>query len=289
MYKILISDKLADEGIAIFKSEKDIQTDVKLGLKPEELKAIIAEYDALVVRSETKVTADVISEGKKLKVVARAGVGFDNIDIPAATRAGIIVMNTPDANTISAAEHTMALMLSMARNIPQAYASLLANKWERSKFTGIELLGKTLGIIGLGRIGTEVAIRAKSFRMKLIAYDPYARPEHAQELGVELCELQALLERSDIITVHVPITKDTSHLIGEKELKLCKKGVRLLNVARGGIYEETAVAEGLKSGQVGGAAFDVFSKEPPTDHPLLKFPNFIATPHLGASTEEAQS
>jgi len=224
-----------------------------------------------------------------MPVAGRPERHSESREYPAISLPLISQVQIPATNKTSAAEHTVALMLSMARNIPQAYASLLANKWERSKFTGIELLGKTLGIIGLGRIGTEVAIRAKSFRMKLIAYDPYARPEHAQELGAELCDLQSLLERSDIITVHVPITKDTSHLIGEKELKLCKKGVRLLNVARGGIYEETAVAEGLKSGQVGGAAFDVFSKEPPTDHPLLKFPNFIATPHLGASTEEAQS
>ncbi|MFI5263193.1 MAG: phosphoglycerate dehydrogenase [Candidatus Kapaibacterium sp.] len=288
MYKILISDKLAEQGIAIFKAEKDIEVDIKLGMKPEELKAVIGEYDALVIRSDTKVTTDIISAAKKLKVIGRAGVGLDNIDIPAATRAGIIVMNTPDGNTISAAEHTMALMLAMARNIPQANASLLAKQWERSKFTGIELLGKTLGILGLGRIGSEVAIRAKSFGMKLVAYDPYARPEHAHELGVELCDLKTLLGRSDIITVHVPITKETNHVIGAEELKLTKKGVRLLNVARGGIYEETAVAEALKSGQVAGAAFDVFSKEPPTDNPLFAFPNFIATPHLGASTEEAQ-
>ncbi len=288
MYKILISDKLSEQGIAIFKAEKDIEVDIKLGMKLEELKAVIGEYDALVIRSDTKVTPDIISAAKKLKVIGRAGVGLDNIDIPAATRAGIIVMNTPDGNTISAAEHTMALMLAMARNIPQANASLLAKQWERSKFTGIELLGKTLGILGLGRIGSEVAIRAKSFGMKLVAYDPYARPEHAHELGVELCELKTLLERSDIITVHVPITKETNHVIGAEELKLTKKGVRLLNVARGGIYEETAVAEALKSGQVAGAAFDVFSKEPPTDNPLLALPNFIATPHLGASTEEAQ-
>jgi D-3-phosphoglycerate dehydrogenase len=288
MFKILISDKLADQGIEIFKADKDIEIDIKLGMKPDELKSVIGGYDALVIRSETKVTSDIIASAKKLKVIGRAGVGMDNIDIPAATRAGIIVMNTPDGNTISAAEHTMALMLSMARNIPQANASLVAKKWDRSKFTGIELLGKTLGIIGLGRIGYEVGARAKSFGMKLISYDPYARPEKAHELGVELCELKTLLERSDIITVHVPITKDTSHLIGEEELKMCKKGVRLLNVARGGIYEETAVAEALKSGHVAGAAFDVFSREPPTDNPLLTLPNFIATPHLGASTEEAQ-
>lgn len=288
MYKILISDKLSDQGIAIFKAEKDITVDIKLGMKPDELKSVIAGYDALVIRSDTQVTPEIIANAKKLKVIGRAGVGLDNIDIHAATRAGIIVMNTPDGNTISAAEHTMALILAMARNVPQAYESLREKKWERSKFTGIELLGKTLGIIGLGRIGAEVAIRSKAFGMKLIAYDPYARPERAHELGIELIELKALLERSDIITVHVPITKDTSKLIGAEELKLCKKGVRLVNVARGGIYDETAVADALRAGTVAGAAFDVFSKEPPTDNPLLELPNFIATPHLGASTEEAQ-
>ncbi|MDP4220021.1 MAG: phosphoglycerate dehydrogenase [Bacteroidota bacterium] len=288
MFNILISDKLAQQGVDIFKAEQDIQVDVKLGLKPDELRNMIGNYDALVVRSETQVTAEVIAVAKKLKVIGRAGVGFDNIDIPAATRAGIIVMNTPDANTISAAEHTMALILSLARNIPQANASLLAKKWERSKFVGVELLGKTLGIIGLGRIGAEVSSRSKSFGMKIVAYDPYASSDRAKELGVELCDLKTLLSRSDIITVHVPITKDTRQLIGTEELKLCKKGVRIVNVARGGIYDEAAVAEALKSGQVAGAAFDVFSKEPPTDNPLLDLPNFIATPHLGASTEEAQ-
>ncbi|MDP4236198.1 MAG: hydroxyacid dehydrogenase, partial [Bacteroidota bacterium] len=201
MFNILISDKLAQQGVDIFKAEQDIQVDVKLGLKPDELRNMIGNYDALVVRSETQVTAEVIAVAKKLKVIGRAGVGFDNIDIPAATRAGIIVMNTPDANTISAAEHTMALILSLARNIPQANASLLAKKWERSKFVGVELLGKTLGIIGLGRIGAEVSSRSKSFGMKIVAYDPYASSDRAKELGVELCDLKTLLSRSDIITV----------------------------------------------------------------------------------------
>lgn len=288
MFKILICDKLAEQGIDVFRSDADCTVDIKLGLSPAELKMIVGDYDALVVRSETQITADIISEAKNVKVIGRAGVGLDNVDIPAATRAGIIVMNTPDGNTISAAEHTMALLLSMARNIPQARESLRAKKWERSKFTGIELLGKTLGIIGLGRIGGEVAKRAKSFGMHLISYDPYARPERARELDVELCDLDTLLKRSDIITVHVPITTDTSKLIGEEELKVCKDRVKLVNVARGGIYDESALADALRSGKVAAAALDVFTSEPPFDNPLLEFPNVIATPHLGASTEEAQ-
>lgn len=288
MFKILICDKLAEQGIDIFRSDADCTVDIKLGLSPTELKKIVGEYDALVVRSETQITADIIAEAKNVKVIGRAGVGLDNVDIPAATRAGIIVMNTPDGNTISAAEHTMALILSMARNIPQARESLRAKKWERSKFTGIELLGKTLGIIGLGRIGSEVAKRAASFGMHLISYDPYASPERARELNVELCDLNTLLGRSDIITVHVPITADTSKLIGDEEIALCKDGVRLVNVARGGIYDETALTNALRNGKVAAAALDVFSTEPPLDNPLLEFPNVIATPHLGASTEEAQ-
>ncbi len=287
-YKILISDKLSQEGISVFTADADFHVDIKLGMKPDELKAVIADYDALVVRSETQVSADVISSATKMKVVGRAGVGLDNIDIPAATRAGIIVMNTPDGNTISAAEHTMAMMMSLARNIPQANASLKSGKWERPKFMGVELLGKTLGIIGLGRIGSEVAKRARGFGMKLVAYDPFASPEKANTLGVEIVSLETLLQESDFITPHAPKTKETSHLIGAKELAMMKKGVRLINVARGGIYDEVALAESLKSGHVAGVALDVFEVEPPIGNPLLEFDNVIVTPHLGASTEEAQ-
>lgn len=288
MYKILISDKLSQEGIDVFAKDADFQVDVKLGLKPDDLKAIIADYDALVVRSDTQVTSDIISSASKLKVVGRAGVGLDNVDIPAATRAGVIVMNTPDGNTISAAEHTVAMILSLARNIPQANASMKSGKWERGKFMGVELNGKTLGIIGLGRIGSEVAKRARSFGMKLVAYDPFASPEKANSLGVEIISLEELLKVSDFITPHAPKTKDTSHLIGAKELAIMKNGVRLVNVARGGIYDEAALADAVGSGHVGGVALDVFEVEPPKDSPLLGFDNVITTPHLGASTEEAQ-
>lgn len=288
MYKILVSDKLSLEGIDVFRQDADFQADVKLGMKPHELKSVIADYDALVVRSDTQVTSDIINSASKLKVVGRAGVGLDNIDIPAATRAGIIVMNTPDGNTISAAEHTVAMILSLARNIPQANASMKAGKWERSKFMGVELHGKTLGIIGLGRIGSEVAKRARSFGMKLVAYDPFASPEKANSLGAEIVSLEELLKVSDFITPHAPKTKDTAHLIGAKEILIMKKGVRLVNVARGGIYDEAALADAVGSGHVGGVALDVFEVEPPKDSPLLGFDNVITTPHLGASTEEAQ-
>lgn len=288
MYKILISDKLSQEGIDVFRNEADFQVDIKLGLKPDELKAIIADYDALVVRSDTQVSSEIISSASKLKVVGRAGVGLDNIDIPAATRASIIVMNTPDGNTISAAEHTMAMVLSLARNIPEANASMKSGKWERAKFMGVELNGKTLGIIGLGRIGSEVAKRARSFGMKLVAYDPFSSIEKADSIGAELVSLEELLKSSDFITPHAPKTKDTAHLIGAKELAIMKKGVRLVNVARGGIYDEAALADAVKSGHVAGAALDVFEVEPPKDSPLLGFDTVITTPHLGASTEEAQ-
>jgi D-3-phosphoglycerate dehydrogenase len=288
MYRILISDKLSPEGVKVFTDEPDFQVDIKTGLKAEELAKVIGEYDALVVRSDTQVTNGVIAAASRMKVVGRAGVGLDNIDIPAATRAGIIVMNTPDGNTISAAEHTMAMLLSLARNIPDANASLKSGKWERAKFMGVELYGKTLGIIGLGRIGTEVAKRAASFGMNIIAYDPFASEDKARTLGAKLTDLETLIRTSDFITPHAPKTKETAKLIGEKELSIMKKSVRLVNVARGGIYDEAALAKALESGQIAGAALDVFETEPPLGSPLLSAPNIIVTPHLGASTEEAQ-
>ncbi len=288
MHKILISDKFSEAGLAVFTSEPDIVADVRTGLSPDELKATIGDYEALLVRSETKVTPDVIAAAKKLKIIGRAGVGLDNVDIPAATRAGVIVMNTPDGNTTSAAEHTMAMMMSLARNIPQADASLKLGKWERSKFMGTELYGKTLGVIGLGRIGGEVARRARSFGMRIVAFDPFASKARVDELGAELMELDPLLRAADFITVHAPKTKDTAHLIGERELGIMKPGVRLINVARGGIYDEAALVKALEAKQISGVALDVFEQEPPGDHPLLRFANVIATPHLGASTEEAQ-
>jgi D-3-phosphoglycerate dehydrogenase / 2-oxoglutarate reductase len=288
MHKILIADKFSLAGLDVFKTEPDITADVRTGLTPQELIGMVGNYDALLVRSETRVTADVIAAAKRLKIIGRAGVGLDNVDIAAATRAGVIVMNTPDGNTTSAAEHTMAMMMALARNIPQADASLKSGKWERGKFMGTELYGKTLGVIGLGRIGGEVARRARAFSMRIVAFDPFASKARVDELGAELLDLDPLLKTSDFITVHAPKTKDTAHLIGERELNLMKKTVRLINVARGGIYDETALTKAIEAGQIAGVALDVFEKEPPGDHPLLGFSNVIVTPHLGASTEEAQ-
>lgn len=287
-FKVMVTDKLSDKGVKIFQADKDIQCDVLPTPSPEDLLKIIGDYDALVIRSATIVTAAVLAAAKKLKVVGRAGVGLDNVDIPAATRSGVIVMNTPDGNTISAAEHTVALILALARKIPQAHQSLKEKKWERNKFMGMELYGKTLGVIGLGRIGFEVAKRCRSFEMRILAYDPYATPEKAALVGAELTTVDEILAQADIITVHVPKTKETTNLINAETLKKCKKGVRFVNVARGGIYNEADLAEALKSGQVGGAGIDVFSEEPPTGNPLLDADNVVLTPHLGASTEEAQ-
>jgi D-3-phosphoglycerate dehydrogenase len=288
MHKLLISDKFSAAGLEVFTSQPDVQVDVRTGLSESELVRSIGAYEALLVRSETKVTADVIKAAKRLKIIGRAGVGLDNIDIAAATRAGIIVMNTPDGNTTSAAEHTIAMMMALARNIPQADASLRAGKWERAKFMGTELYGKTLGVIGLGRIGGEVARRARALGMRIVAFDPFATQARADELGATLSDLDTLLRTSDFITVHAPKTKDTAHLIGERELGMMKKGVRLINVARGGIYDEHAVTKAVESGHVAGVALDVFEKEPPGEHPLFTSARAVVTPHLGASTEEAQ-
>jgi D-3-phosphoglycerate dehydrogenase / 2-oxoglutarate reductase len=287
-YKVLIADRLSDEAVAIFQQDPEVQADVRLKLSPSELAGAIGEYDALVVRSDTKATSDIIARAKKLKVIGRAGVGLDNVDIPAATRAGIIVMNTPDGNTISAAEHSVAMMLALARNIPQAHQSMMAGKWERAKFTGVELLGKTLGVVGLGRIGGEVAKRAKGFGMKILGHDPFATKERAQELEATLVELPELLKQSDFISVHVPKTKETKSLIGKAEIELLKPDCRLINVARGGIFDEAAIADALRAKRIGGAALDVFEEEPLKDNPFAGLDNVVLTPHLGASTEEAQ-
>ena len=288
MFKILISDSLAQEGVEILKKVKEFKVDVKLKLLPEELKNIIKDYDALLVRSGTKVTRDIIENAEKLKVIGRAGVGLDNVDLGAASKRGIIVMNTPGGNTISTAEHTMSLILALSRNIPQADLSTKAGKWERKKFMGVELYGKALGIVGLGRIGAEVAKRAASFGMKVITYDPFLSLEKAKELGVESVEVKDVFKRADYITVHTPLTKETRHIIDKKAINQMKEGVRIVNCAWGGIVDEAAVAEGIKSGKLGGAAFDVYEKEPPDDSPLIGCENVILTPHLGASTEEAQ-
>ncbi|MDD4980307.1 MAG: phosphoglycerate dehydrogenase [Candidatus Omnitrophica bacterium] len=287
--KILVSDPLSEEGLKILKDVKDFQVDVKTELKPENLKEEIRHYDALIVRSATKVTKEIIDAAAKLKVIGRAGVGLDNVDLEAATQKGIIVMNTPGGNTISTAEHTISMILSLSRNIPQANASTKKGEWKRSKFMGVELYGKTLGIVGLGRIGKEVARRALSFGMRILAYDPFLSCEAAESLGIEVAELKDLLKQADYITVHTPLTEETKHLFSTKEFGLMKEGVRIVNCARGGIIDEAALAVAIKEGKVAGAALDVFEKEPiPADSELIKLDNLIATPHLGASTEEAQ-
>ncbi len=287
--KILVSDQLSDEGLEILREVKEFQVDLRTELKPEALKEIIKNYEALVVRSATKVTKDIIGAASNLKVIGRAGVGLDNVDLEAATQKGIIVMNTPAGNTISTAEHTMSMILSVSRNIPQASASTKKGEWKRSKFMGVELYSKTLGIVGFGRIGGEVAKRALSFGMKVVAFDPFLSREVAESLGVEILELKELLAVSDFITVHTPLTSETKHMISDKEFALMKKGVRVINCARGGIIDETALLKALKEGKVTAAALDVFEKEPiPAEHEFLKLDNVIVTPHLGASTEEAQ-
>ncbi|MDD3982402.1 MAG: phosphoglycerate dehydrogenase [Candidatus Omnitrophota bacterium] len=289
MAKVLVSDPLSEEGLKILQESGGLQVDVRTDLTPEQLKGVIGDYDALVVRSATKVTRDVISAAARLKVIGRAGVGLDNVDLEAATQKGIIVMNTPAGNTMSTAEHTVSMILSLARNIPQASASVKRGEWKRSKFTGVELYGKTLGIVGLGRIGTEVAKRAFSFGMRILAFDPFLSRQVAEELGIEIVELKELFKRSDFITIHTPLTADTKHLISTEQFALMKKGVRLVNCARGGIVDEAALAAAVKEGKVAGAALDVFEKEPVSpDNELLKLDGVITTPHLGASTEEAQ-
>jgi D-3-phosphoglycerate dehydrogenase len=288
MFKILVSDPLAQEGVEILEKEKEFQVDVKHKLPPEELKKIIKDYDALLVRSETKVTKDIIEEATNLKVIGRAGVGLDNVDLETASKRGIIVMNTPGGNTISTAEHTMSLILALSRNIPQADASTKRGEWERKKFMGVELYGKVLGIIGLGRIGSEVSKRASAFGMKVIAYDPFLSLEKAKELAVESVELNDIYKRSDYITVHTPLTEDTKHVIDRKAIESMKEDVRIINCARGGIVDEEALLEAIKNNKVAGAALDVYEKEPPKDSLLLKCEKIVLTPHLGASTEEAQ-
>jgi D-3-phosphoglycerate dehydrogenase / 2-oxoglutarate reductase len=286
MPRVLVADPVAEDGIDILNQSTEV--DVHTGLKPDELAAIIGDYDALVVRSETKVTAAILDAGHRLQVVGRAGVGVDNIDLDAATQHGVVVVNAPTGNTTSAAELAVALMLALARHIPAADASLKAGQWQRSRFVGIELRGKTLGIIGLGQVGSEVARRARAFEMRLLAFDPFVPEDRARALGVELCTLEALLQGSDFVTVHTTLTPGTRGLIGPEELQLVKPSVRLINTARGGIIDEEALAEALREGRVAGAAVDVFTEEPATANPLIQAPNLVTTPHLGASTAEAQ-
>ena len=285
--RILISDPLSVEGLKILE-ERKIAFDVKLKPSPEELKRIIADYDALIVRSGTKATAEIINASKKLKVIGRAGVGVDNVDIEAATKKGVVVMNTPGGNTISTAEHTVSMLLALNRNIPQANVSMKNGQWDRKKFMSRELSGKKLGIIGLGRIGIEVARRVQAFGMKVIAYDPFLGEKKAEKFEIELVELKDLLERIDFLSVHTPLTSETKHMISDSEFALMKKGVKILNCARGGIVDEKALLGAIENGTIAGAALDVFENEPPKDNRLLKLDCVIATPHLGAATQEAQ-
>jgi D-3-phosphoglycerate dehydrogenase / 2-oxoglutarate reductase len=289
MARVLISDKLNDEGLRILEEAPGLEFDHRPDLNPDTLRSIIGEYDGLIIRSGTKVTADLISAATKLRVVGRAGIGVDNVDLTAATARGIIVMNTPEGNTITTAEHAISLMAALARRIPQATASMKAGKWEKNKFNGQELYQQTLGVIGLGNIGSIVADRARGLHMRVIARDPLASEERAQRLGVELVNLDELLERADIISVHVPLTETTRGLIGPAQFARMKKGVLIVNAARGGIVDEAALLAAIESGKVAGAALDVFESEPPPpDHPLLKRVEVIATPHLGAATSQAQ-
>ena len=286
--KILISDPLAKEGIERLKKENGFTVTEAKNLEEKGLIEIIPQYDAIIVRSETKVTKEVINAATHLRVIGRAGTGLDNIDVEAATKKGIIVMNTPEGNTISAAEHTISIMLALSRNIPQAYLSLKERKWDRKRFMGTEVYGKTLGIVGLGRIGSEVAKRAQGLKMKVIAYDPFISAEKAEEMGVALFELEELLPQVDYLTVHTPLTSQTKGMIGEKEIALMKKGARIINCARGGIIEENALYEALKEERLSGAALDVFGEGKPFGSPLLELDSVVLTPHLGASTKEAQ-
>ncbi|MBC8140364.1 MAG: phosphoglycerate dehydrogenase [Armatimonadetes bacterium] len=288
MAKILVSDPLAPEGISLLQ-RAGFDVDVRTGLTKPELITIIGQYHALAVRSETKVTADVLDAATNLQIIGRAGVGVDNIDVERATQRGILVVNSPEGNTLAAAELTVALILALSRNIAPANATMKAGKWDRKLYTGVEVYGKTVGVVGLGKIGREVAKRLIGMGMDILAYDPFLGQEQAEALGVRLVDLPALYRDSDYITVHVPKTKETAGMIGAAQIAQMKPGVRLINVARGGIYQETAVLDGLNSGHVGGAAFDVWETEPTApDNPLALHPRCLATPHLGASTEEAQ-
>jgi D-3-phosphoglycerate dehydrogenase len=287
MPKVLIADKLSPAAVAIFK-ERGIEADVKTGLSKEELLKIVDQYDGMAIRSATKVTADVIKAAKKLKVVGRAGIGVDNVDIPAATAAGVIVMNTPFGNSITTAEHAIAMMMALARDLPAANASTQAGKWEKNRFMGTEVYGKTLGLIGAGNIGSIVADRAKGLKMHVVAFDPYLSPERASSLGIEKVELNELLARADFITLHTPLTDSTRNMIDAAAIAKMKRGVRIINGARGGLIVEADLKAALDAGQVAGAALDVFIEEPPKESSLFGRETLVATPHLGAATTEAQ-
>jgi D-3-phosphoglycerate dehydrogenase len=285
--KVLVSDKLSDRGVEILKNA-GLTVDVKTGLKPDELRSIIGDYEALIVRSATKATADIINAGTNLKVIGRAGSGLDNVDKTAATQRGIVVMNTPGGNTITTAEHAITMMLSMARMIPQATASMKAGQWEKKKFLGVEIYNKVLGILGIGNIGSQVAKRAQALGMHVLAYDPFLSKDAAKTLAINLTSLEEVLKQSDFITIHTSLTEESKNMINKERIAMMKDGVRIINCARGGIVNEADLCEALKSGKIAACALDVFEKEPPVGSPLLGMDNVICTPHLGASTNEAQ-
>ncbi|MDP5084944.1 MAG: phosphoglycerate dehydrogenase, partial [Yoonia sp.] len=287
--RVLISDKLSDAAVQIFKDRGiDVDFQPDLGKDKDKLLEVIGQYDGLAIRSATKATEKIIAAATNLKVIGRAGIGVDNVDIPAASKKGIIVMNTPFGNSITTAEHAISLMMAVARQIPEANASTHAGKWEKSRFMGVELTGKTLGVIGAGNIGSIVIDRAQGLRMKVVAYDPFLSEDRATEIGVEKLELDELLARADFITMHVPLTDQTKNILSKENIAKLKPGVRIVNCARGGLVDEAALAEALKEGRVAGAAFDVFAVEPATESPLFNLPNVVVTPHLGAATTEAQ-
>ncbi|WP_136606220.1 phosphoglycerate dehydrogenase [Paenibacillus dokdonensis] len=289
MFKVLVSDPISDLGIQQLMDAADVLVEKKTGLGEDELVAIIGEYDALLVRSQTRVTEKIMEAGTNLKVVGRAGVGVDNIDLEAATKRGIIVINAPDGNTITTCEHTFAMMMALARHIPQAYAKTVGGVWDRKSFLGVELRNKTLGVMGMGRIGSEVAKRAKAFGMNILAFDPFLTQERAEKMEVKLASVDDIVRNADFMTVHTPLTPETHHMISRPQFEVMKKGMRIVNCARGGIIDEAALVEAINEGIVAGAAFDVFESEPPEkDHPFLTHPKIIVTPHLGASTVEAQ-
>jgi D-3-phosphoglycerate dehydrogenase / 2-oxoglutarate reductase len=288
-HRVLVTDTLAESGLAILRAAHDVDLDYRAGLKGSDLLRAVSESDALITRSGTAVTPELVNAGERLRIVGRAGVGLDNVDVDACTARGILVINAPTANIMSATEHTMAMLLALCRNIPEAHASVKRGEWTRPKFMGIELSGKTLGVIGLGRIGSRVTVRARAFGMHVIGYDPYIAPTAFERVGAEQVSLEELLAQSDVITVHTPLTDETRGMLGADDIAKMKDGVVLVNVARGGIYEEKALADALNSGKVSGAAVDVFADEPPgKDHPLLNAKNIILSPHIGANTIEAQ-
>jgi D-3-phosphoglycerate dehydrogenase / 2-oxoglutarate reductase len=286
--RILVSDTIAEPGLELLRKATGLEVDYRPDLSAADLQACVGEYEGLIVRSRTKVTAEILAHASRLRVIGRAGIGVDNIDVAAATAAGVVVMNTPEGNTNTAAEHTIAMLLALARNIAPADGAMKHGEWERERFVGVEIVGKTLGVIGLGRVGALVAKKAQGLGMITVGYDPFVSRERGQSLGVELLELSELLPRVDFITVHTPKTRGTTHLIGHDEFALMKRGVRVVNCARGGIIDEAALYEAIQSGTVAGAALDVFEHEPPGQLPLVNHPAVLCTPHLGASTEEAQ-